>query len=110
MATMTEEAGAIDMDEIENMIVTRIDAVIAKSGGALQIATSTIVAEIATNGPDTTLTTAARAAVEAAATAAMVATADHRTATGSLMCRGTTKTITATIKTTKTSCFRSRTG
>ena len=108
--TTTEEAGATDMDEIESTIVTKIDAAIAKSGGALQIAISTIAAETATNGPDTTSTTAARAGAGAAATVAMEATADRRTATGSLTCRDIIRTTTTTFKTTKTSCFRSRTG
>lgn len=107
-AMTTEEADATDMDEIESTIVTKIDVATVKSGDVLQSATFTIAAEIATNGPDTTSTTAARAAAEA--TAAMEATADLRMATGSRMCRDTTRTITATFKTTKTSCYRSRTG
>jgi len=108
MAMTTEEAGATDMDEIESTIATKIDEASAKSGGVLLSATSTIAAEIAISDPDTTSTTAAKVGAEAIA--AMAGTADRKTATGSLMYRGTTRTTTATIKTTKTSCFRSRTG
>lgn len=107
---MTMEAADVtDMDEIENMTGTKI-AESAKSGDELRTASSTIVEAIATNGPDTTSTTAEKADAAAADTADMVATGDTRTAIESLMCPDISRTTTTTTRTTKTSCFHSRTG